>query len=813
MNTDKERILTIVSAVIERSRLHAEPHRRLTRGLLLQRMNQRRPSYAQMSRDEFQNYFTTRPDRKSVIPVEDIVCLVEVILQDSPESITASEVLALCDAARLPLREYRRLSRFFSIVEWNNAWRAYDAAKLNAHPEDFSFIGRDGLVTQVLARINAQHAVLLSGVSGIGKTQLALRICAVLEEDGHRVAMLDGRTIRDVESFVSQMCRVLDVVPLGNESALQRLQYYLQHQDLVVFIDDLLLATAKDTCGFLAYLRGLLPNVRTIATTVQQITATECPDSVHVYEVPGLDFEQSVLLFRHICLQLGFLPRENQVVHAQLAQCMGNPMAIKLIAYMLSSNIERIEYDIPLQRVLTTLSQSEDQVLRTLYEFDGYISIALLYRVAFPRDVDEPTAFAIINMLIAKGLVLMREYTYVTIHALVRVWFRNFMSDADSMRTTLLQRLSAIQNDNERYGNWLTGIQRNDIYLVLQCIGTALQHPRSQSIATHVLYGWRQYWLTARYTTEVLQFVELHRVVDRDDGVMLSLLQASLLRYDGQYAQARELLTTLEISGTLKNDMTIVAKAKHEMAMVHLNTQNRSVFEMYIQQAETLFSALQMENWLAQIAVDRATAWVTHGESAQALQWCLQAMHHQKRAEDSTLLIDAQLYHVKLLAYAQSFQIELGFEAYQHAKVCYGQLQMPQKLFHIEVGRMLLWIQAEQYSEAYATYEHILRIIPKSMYAEQVLWFADVVVVYLFEVRAFDAAFELSYLLNRMRNMLQLPQPTFLYAMIEQRKKSYEVEMMSAFSIRTVITQEISMHEFLAYIRRAMQESHATVTK
>jgi tetratricopeptide (TPR) repeat protein len=286
-----------------------------------------------------------------------------------------------------------------------------------------------------------------------------------------------------------------------------------------------------------------------------------------------------------------------------------------------------------------------------------------------------------------------------------------------------------------------------------------------------------------------------------------------LLRYNSQFARARELLTTLEISGTLKNDMMVVAKAKYEMAMVHLHMENQPIFEMYMQQAETLFSALHMEHWLAQIAVDRAAEWVMRGESAQALQWCLLAMQHQKRANHTTLLIDAAIYHVKLTAYTQLFQIELGHEAYQHAKVCFEQLQMPQKLLHVEIGRMLLCIQAEQYSEAFGTYECILRMIPKSIDAEQVLWFADVVVVYLCEVRAFDVAFELSYLINRMRNLLQLPQPMFLHVMVEQRKKSYEVEMMSAFSIRDVITQEISMHELLAYIRRAMQESSTTVTK
>ena len=225
MNSDKERILSIIANFIERSRTNPQPQRRLTRNLLLEQMNQRRPAYAQMSRDEFQNYFTTRPDRRTVIPSEDLVCLIEVILEVSPGSASAQEILELCDAGRLPIREFRRLARFFPLVEWNNAWKLYDAAKISAGNYEVDFNNRLVLVSDINQSFDQHTIVCISGPSGIGKTHVALKICASVESlNTRRVVVLSGHQIVDIESFVAQMCLVLHVAPIGNESLLLRLQ-------------------------------------------------------------------------------------------------------------------------------------------------------------------------------------------------------------------------------------------------------------------------------------------------------------------------------------------------------------------------------------------------------------------------------------------------------------------------------------------------------------------------------------------------------------------------------------------------------------
>lgn len=811
MYTDKERLLQVIATVIERSRLSADPERRLTRSILLQRMNMRRPSYAQMSRDEFQNYFTTRPDRKSMIPVEDIVCLVEVILQVSPDSITASEVLALCDAARLPLREFRRLSRFFSIVEWNNAWREYDAAKLNAHPEDMSFIGREHLITQVLAHINYGETVLLCGESGVGKTQLALKACRLVDEQVYRVFMVDGRHIEDIDTFVKQLSRVMDVAPIGNESLLQRLQFYVEHTAVVVFLDDILFESLKETCGFLAHVRQLFPTIRILATTVQFMESQRYSDKIHVYKVPGLDFEQSVTLFRHICLQLGFLPRENQMIHTQIGRCMGNPMAIKMTAYMLSAHADRIEYDVPLQRVLSTLTPAELKILQTLYVFDGYVSVALLYHVAFESTESESAAFAMIHGLVSKGLVLMRDYAFVAIHALVRVWFRSFTPNHEQWRMDVLQSLNSIQDDNQQYGYWISGLQRSDVYLVLQVVGEAMPYPQLQPIAMQVLCGWRQYWVAVGYSAEVYQSIRLVAPNHIDHNVAMLLLEASLLRQEGKLDQCRELLVALEVSGMLKHDMVTIAKAKYEMAMTYVLLGNVSIVDMYFQQAEKLFASLQMQSWLAQIAIDRASVLVHMGESEQALYWSMQSLSAHADALPM-LYIDAQRHRIRLLAYAQMCRFDMGMEAYQHAKVCFDQLVMPQYLLEIEIYRMFLWMQADHPVEVMQCFQYIMQILPRNIRTHQLLLLNDIVMLYLCDSAAYDD-FALLWCVSRhLYEAHQLTRPRFLQVMLQERWRITETMNIWEPPVSQGMSS-VSSYELIAHIRRCMHDVFATASK
>jgi hypothetical protein len=805
MNRDKERILKIISDVIDASRLLADENRRLTRNRLLSLMNERRPQYAQLSRDEFQNHFTTRVDRKSIVPVEDLVCLIEVILEQYADCITADAVLELCDAARLPLREYRRISRYFSITEWNRAWRMYDAATVSNYQDDLVFSSREGIINQIYQQFTHQPIVILSGSSGIGKTRLGLRICTMIEVDQQRVCVLNGRDIHDIESFVEHLAVVLRVRPFGKESVLQRLQYYLQDNQVFVFVDDLSVYHVDTIIALLNHVVQLLPSLHILVTTTMPMPRDNIHRLINVVILHGLDFNESQLLFRQSCYQLGFFATDIPLMTRQLSQCEGNPMAIKMLAYIASQNYEHIELHQHMSRMMESLSDTESKVIRFLVVFDAFISIELVATVC---GVDEAVLSMSIHSLVQKGIVTLHNYNMVMCHVTVRVWYQSkqLFGNMRDIQIDSINTLSQLQMHDSIVHHKLLGFQRSDMTQILRMVNRLIVTVDDDSIITSViklLVNWRWYWWQMGYESDVLSICTKlsgtsHQTVQQS-GFML--LYATLNWRCGNIEIARNMLTTVEVNSTMSGDLMMVALAKLEMALTYAAVYNQIIFTTYIRQAQQLFARLQMRDWQHYSLIQQALFLIHEGQFDKGLEYCqlVEAEIVDQHGYLQSLIVATRVVGAFLQGHYEAAR-KYGEIARQ---ICM-QLNMDAEL---HITNIYAWAidHMLQPDLRESSYLRVTSFVSQLTQVAHVLLLADFIVFMLFEDDYIENALVLYRVVSHARDNLSVPRMKYMDSLLEQKRRASLILYRSIDS-NDIPTEVLSISEIIAYVKRSVSQ-------
>lgn len=732
MNSDKERILTIIANIIERSRVHPQPSHRLTRNLLLEYMNQRRPMYAQMSRDEFQNYFTTRPDRRTVIPAEDLVCLIEVILDTSPGSASAQEVLELCDAGRLPIREFRRLARFFSAIEWNSAWKLYDAAKMGAGSDEIDFRGRVTLVAEINELLNQHDIVCISGASGIGKTHTALKVCTHIESiNTKRVVVIPGHNVVDIDSFVMHVCLALRIVPIGNESLLHRLQAVARTTPLFVFVDDLIGKTNDEMVGLLRHITQLLAHIQILVTTVLPLSGLAA-SVVQSVKVEALSADESILLFRQTCLQIGVFPRDSLMLQGRIRQCEGNPLAIKLLAYSLGHSRSLVSYDFQLYRILDTLPTLERQVVDILVLFDEFVTVQFVKQIVFAPHASDGDVFTIIHALVRKGLVTVYEYNLLSLHTVARVWHQQNWDYTQwtSKRQALLHALHALHETTRTHD----ALVLNDIHdwhnimsLLDQVIKDGGMYAES---VVDLLFVWRDTWKQLRlYQWVLLLCQQMHGMdLGAPKDEQFQLIYASVLWQCGDIQQAYQILTSLEVTCSMSQNVLFVGFCKVELSKAHVNDGHISLAQTYIRQAITIFERIHAPYQRLLAYLYLAQLQIHNAQYTEALAIC-------GLVEHSGAVLDGQMQgHVSYLRALVSLAMQKYALAHQQLNEAYTKYQqyvaIETYLWNISIMKALCFVLEGQLSD---TFVQLQQLIKKLAYLDhqQIVHVAECTALYL----------------------------------------------------------------------------------
>ncbi|MDQ1457642.1 MAG: hypothetical protein QOH28_3262 [Actinomycetota bacterium] len=199
--------------------------------------------------------------------------------------IVASEAVALlvrevrlADDAKLRdlgehrLRDLSHVERVYQIDATGlagdfAALRSLDAYSTNLPSQLTSFVGREDDVETLSTLVRAHRLITLTGVGGVGKTRLALRVAAeVLPEARDGVWLCELAAADAEEAVLEIVTRALGVVPRAGMSARDSILDHLRGRDCLIVLDNCehLLDIAADLTD--AILRGC-EHVRVLATS------------------------------------------------------------------------------------------------------------------------------------------------------------------------------------------------------------------------------------------------------------------------------------------------------------------------------------------------------------------------------------------------------------------------------------------------------------------------------------------------------------------------------------------------------------------
>jgi predicted ATPase/transcriptional regulator with XRE-family HTH domain len=217
--------------------------------------------------------------------------------------------------------------------------RSTSAGKENARSgiealplETSSFVGREADCEAVTELLGRHRCVTLTGIGGIGKTRLALRVAAGLQEafpDG--VAFVDLGAISDAALVGSKAAAALGAEPSGTSRELDDLAAQLRNKNVLVVLDNCehVIQAAGDLAA--AFVRSA-KNVSILATSRERLRVT----GETVFRLTGLAPATALSLFveRASSLESGFTVSGERVeIVADICRKLdGIPLALELAA-------------------------------------------------------------------------------------------------------------------------------------------------------------------------------------------------------------------------------------------------------------------------------------------------------------------------------------------------------------------------------------------------------------------------------------------------------------------------------------------------
>ncbi|MFD9666209.1 ATP-binding protein [Rhodococcus sp. NPDC059968] len=209
-----------------------------------------------------------------------------------------------------------------------------------------SFVGRRHEVGETKKMLSAARLVTLTGIGGVGKTRLALRIATDSQQaftDG--VWLIELSELSDPERVTGA---VLDVLGLRNQSAeapLILLTEYLSDKRLLLVLDNcehllesvaVLADTVLRTCPEIRILATSREPLRLSGEAVTRVPPMQAPDMSRASSLRGLPSYESVALFLQraaAAVPTFELTEDNQVTVAHIcARLEGLPLPIELAA-------------------------------------------------------------------------------------------------------------------------------------------------------------------------------------------------------------------------------------------------------------------------------------------------------------------------------------------------------------------------------------------------------------------------------------------------------------------------------------------------
>lgn len=268
------------------------------------------------------------------------------------ETVLADDA-TLRDLGEHRLRDLSHVERVYQIdamgLETDFApLRSLDAYSTNLPSQLTSFVGRDDEIVTLTNLVRAHRLVTLTGVGGVGKTRLAMRVAAELLPDASDGVWLCELAAADAhEAVLEIVTRALGVIPRAGMSARDSILDHLRGRDCMLVLDNCehLLDIVADLTE--AILRGS-ERVRVLATSreglgidgeqLRPIRSLPVPEALTAAAVLSTD-ATTLFVERAAAVSPGFHVEEaNAAAVVEICRRLdGIPLAIELASARVAS--------------------------------------------------------------------------------------------------------------------------------------------------------------------------------------------------------------------------------------------------------------------------------------------------------------------------------------------------------------------------------------------------------------------------------------------------------------------------------------------
>jgi predicted ATPase/class 3 adenylate cyclase/DNA-binding CsgD family transcriptional regulator len=319
-----------------------------------------------------------------------------------------------------------------------------------------TLVGRDELIGEVAGLVRGRRLVTLTGVSGVGKTRLALEVGGELAgEFPEGVWLLEMAPLADPASIPAAIATVFGIAPQGDASLIATVAAALSSRRLLLVVDNCE-HVLKDVAAVIHTILGRSGNARILATSREPLGVEgELVHGVPPLTVEGGSASEAVTLFvdrarvvRHdfglddpdtaaavteICTTLDGLPLGIELAAARMAA-----MSAVEVRSRLADRLRLLQGPVPgpeRQQTLRhavgwsydLLTEDERELLRATSVFAGGFDLVGIHAVASRGD--EVDVLRHLDSLVRKSLVVADHTTALRTRYSLFETIRQFAED------------------------------------------------------------------------------------------------------------------------------------------------------------------------------------------------------------------------------------------------------------------------------------------------------------------------------------------------------------------------------------------------